>query len=323
MNSDQEPSVAHTARDVKEQSSAKSPAEAPGIAEQSNADSLATTPGAEAIVQEMDETEPISGDTSPDANETDPQEKEDIPGDENLDQWQRKMLPVMTWTILALTAFFFLASLGQLIFLHDRIWRGSEQALKAVPDTLAGARPEDALAASSFDALAELELYVLERRYHQANVFLMSRVWVRYLGFVTGMILALIGAIFVLGKLREPRYDVKTRMPGGQFSFSGTSPGLLLVLVGLLLMGTTMIVHRPIDVRDKAIYVDDQALSVLFAPPTPLPTATSTAPAATATPDAAKEASPAATATPSATPTERADDLDIPPTPVIDPTKQP
>ena len=48
---------------------------------------------------------------------------------------------------------------------------------------------------------------MIKQRYHQANVLLMAGVRVRYPGLVTGMILALIGAVFVLGKIREERTE--------------------------------------------------------------------------------------------------------------------
>lgn len=54
-----------------------------------------------------------------------------------------------------------------------------------------------------FKILALLEADALHRRYHQANATMLARVWTRQLGFLTGMILALVGAAFVLGRLQE------------------------------------------------------------------------------------------------------------------------
>jgi hypothetical protein len=47
---------------------------------------------------------------------------------------------------------------------------------------------------------AVLEADALQRRYHQANANMLARVWTRQLGFITGMLLALVGAAFILGR---------------------------------------------------------------------------------------------------------------------------
>ena len=54
------------------------------------------------------------------------------------------------------------------------------------------------------DALA-LEQELVARRYEQANLMLSTSLWTRLMGFITGMILALVGAAFILGKLQEDR----------------------------------------------------------------------------------------------------------------------
>jgi hypothetical protein len=180
-----------------------------------------------------------------------------------LSRWQRKLLPFMMYMVLGLTIFFFLASLVQLLFLHGRIWEGTKVGSQAFPEVLPRleqATSEDMLAAGRIDTLASLELYLLERRYHQANVALMARVWVRYLGFVTGMALALVGATFILGKLREPPSEVSGEFAGGKLSFAGASPGILLVVVGVALMLTTIVTHHRIEVIDQPVFLQADQL---------------------------------------------------------------
>jgi hypothetical protein len=177
--------------------------------------------------------------------------------DEDVKTWQENLLPFMMKMIAALAVFFLLASVTQLVYLHGAI--DKRNALDKTPLSVITeeslTNSSEVVEASHFNALAQLELYTIERRYHQANMFLMSRVWVRYLGFVTGMTLALIGATFILGKMREPPSEVEAGTSVVKFAFAGASPGMFLVLAGLVLMLATMIVHYKIDVSDAAVYV--------------------------------------------------------------------
>lgn len=121
------------------------------------------------------------------------------------DAWQRALLPFMMWTVALLTAFFFVASIIQLYDLQNRITAGPTLDLQQLFDDrqLVAAREggPGTLELARWKILTTLEKGAVERRYHQANVLLMSRVWIHYLGFVTGMILALVGAVFILGRL--------------------------------------------------------------------------------------------------------------------------
>jgi hypothetical protein len=177
--------------------------------------------------------------------------------DSKLSAWQTNLLPLMTYMIVGLAIFFFLASFVQLAYLHWSILGGSRADACEPLDVLSHdslLTPEEVLSASRLQMLATLECFVLERRYHQANVSLMSSVWIRYLGFVTGMILALVGASFVLGKLREPPSKMGVGTAVARFSFEGTSPGIILAGLGVVLMLTTITVRHEFAVVDRPVY---------------------------------------------------------------------
>jgi len=150
--------------------------------------------------------------------------------------WQKKLLPLMIGMLAVLAFFFFVASFIQLYYLHTRIEDAPKLDLAqafSIPDSGGAATDIGKLDYSKWKALSILEGYSLQRRYHQANVLLMSRVWTRYLGFVTGMILAFVGAAFILGKLREP--ETKLDSEGiWKFSLTTASPGLILAVCVLL-----------------------------------------------------------------------------------------
>ena len=168
-------------------------------------------------------------------------------------RWQVRLLPLMSRMIIGLTVFFFAASLGQLIYL--------DRAVEHVPTTdfarLGIGAPDAAqrLASPEFRVLASLDAALLERKYHQANVFLMGRLWTSYLGFVTGMILALVGAVFILGKMREETSELNTSGAAGTMTLRSSSPGIVLAALGVVLMITTIVTNHPIQTADAPVFV--------------------------------------------------------------------
>ncbi|MEW9799173.1 hypothetical protein [Alteromonas sp. CYL-A6] len=179
--------------------------------------------------------------------------------DEN-SAWQNKLLPFMIIMLITLTLFFFIATLVQLYDLNDRVQNAPvlpKAQLEAPPAT------DQPLVNTQWQHLILLEANVLEQRYHQANVLLLSRIWTRYLGFITGMIMALVGAVFVLGKLQEPATKLDASVTLSEGSKFGTglatqSPGLVLATLGTALMLTTILTHHEISVSDGPVYTSVQ-----------------------------------------------------------------
>jgi hypothetical protein len=173
-------------------------------------------------------------------------------------EWQERLLPTMTRMVVGLTIFFFVATLVQLAYLHWTISRSPAVAVHETLETLtldSSATRDEVQAASELKIMAALEAYVLQRRYHQASVLLMASIWTRYLAFVTGMILALVGCSFILGKLQEPASEVSGESQLGGISLKSSSPGLILAALGVALMLTTMIMQHEITVRDAPLYL--------------------------------------------------------------------
>jgi hypothetical protein len=161
----------------------------------------------------------------------------------------------MIGMLVVLTLFFFVASLYQLKVLHGEMTKVSSIDLSPALSMLEmgelNISDKDKMDAAIWKTLSILEGNALQRRYHQANAILMSRIWTRYLGFVTGMTLALVGAAFVLGKLREPESTLDVEGTSiGKLSIASASPGLTLAFLGTVLMVTTIVVHNKIEVRD-------------------------------------------------------------------------
>ena len=179
-------------------------------------------------------------------------------------RWQRRLLPLMVRMIVSLTLFFFLASLAQLVFLHWSIIKAPELQLDTARISAAASAKADfdqLLAAAKLNALIELEGQALQRHYHQANVLLMARLWIRYLGFVTGMILSLVGAVFILGKLQVSTSELAAKVEGAELSFKSASPGLILAILGVALMLTTILTHHRIETTDNAVYLREYSIA--------------------------------------------------------------
>jgi hypothetical protein len=171
--------------------------------------------------------------------------------------WQRRLLPLMASVLVVASVAFLVFSLAQTNAVRARIENvpltSVEWVLDAACDTEALAFSERQ-ACTQMKAAVLLEVYTIQRRYHQANAALMVRAWIKYLGFLTGMMIGIVGAVFILGRLAEPRSELTAEGLAGKFSLSSMSPGLILVTLGMVLMITTVVVNPPTDVGDAAVY---------------------------------------------------------------------
>lgn len=171
--------------------------------------------------------------------------------------WQRRLLPLMATVLVVASTAFLGFSLVQTNAMRARIENVPQTSVELILDpvcereTLTFAERQ---ACSEMKAAVLLEVYTIQRRYHQANAALMVRAWIKYLGFLTGMMIGIVGAVFILGRLAETRSELTAEGPAGKFSLSSMSPGLILVTLGTVLMITTVLVNPPTDVGDAAVY---------------------------------------------------------------------
>jgi len=174
--------------------------------------------------------------------------------------WQRHLLPLMVGTVVVGGAFFLIASALDIAFINRHVARHEsvnlDPALAAL-ERLGAGSGENALSAARFRMLASLEGSALDRRYHQANALLLFSVLTRYLGFMTGMILSLVGAVFILGKVSEAPTELDATTLAGKWGVRSSSPGILLATLGTVLMITAMQVQFDIKVADVPIYLSE------------------------------------------------------------------
>lgn len=169
-------------------------------------------------------------------------------------KWQKKLMPWILAIVTFVLLFFLVTTVIQVFYLQQRI--------QAAPDVSVTFRETDSQtpAQELWRSLLTLEQQSIQQRFHLAQVILMSRLWTIYLGFLTGMILALVGAAFILGKLRGTMSELSGKAGGGELTFKSASPGLIMTVLGTALMITTILTPQKISVKEGPLYVGSMQL---------------------------------------------------------------
>lgn len=170
---------------------------------------------------------------------------------------QRLALPVMIALLVGGAVFFAGTSLYELRALYARLEPPASRVdVSALASAPADAAPEAVIAARRFAVLAAMEAEAIDRRYRLANSVMLARVWTRQLGFVTGMLLAIVGAAFILGRLNDPPTELKGEGQGISGSLSTSSPGIVLAVLGSGLMAMTLAIPFKVETFDRNVYLD-------------------------------------------------------------------
>ncbi|MEP6596706.1 MAG: SDR family NAD(P)-dependent oxidoreductase, partial [Ginsengibacter sp.] len=111
-------------------------------------------------------------------------------------------------------------------------------------------------------SLVKMEEHSINRRYNQGGVLLMSRIYIKYLGFFTGMILAIVGSVFIISKLKEDVSELEGSIQDKtKFKLISSSPGIIFGVLGTALMMTTILTHSEISVKDMPLYLNTYNIS--------------------------------------------------------------
>jgi hypothetical protein len=194
-----------------------------------------------------------------------------IAKDRELASWRRRLLPLMSGVLLALTGVFVVASFWQIHDIQQRIdapnQSTADSVFRLLEQQIGSGRVAMPAGYADVRIVAALETDALSRRYRHASSALLARTWTRYMGFLTGMIMALVGAAFVLGRLEEGETQFTGEAQGAKWAFITTSPGLILAALGSGLMLTALIVKADVDIKDGSAYAPLlSAMSVRQAP---------------------------------------------------------
>jgi len=182
--------------------------------------------------------------------------------------WQRKLLPWMVGLPSLLIIAFIILATQQANQLNKEIkGYGQSQIDQSLPlpnDTTNNFIVVANLEYVKLYALAKLEEESMDRRYSQAGVLLMARVYTVYLGFFTGMLLAIVGSIFIISKLSEKKSTMDIAYKEQiKLQLISSSPGIIFAVLGTGLMIATIIQHNNIDVKDTPLFLNYPAIQQL------------------------------------------------------------
>lgn len=161
-------------------------------------------------------------------------------------RWQRQLLPFLVCSLGVLTLFFCVTIAWETRYIQSRMESAAEIDLR--PAVNQGFRTNGAFL---------LEADLIDRRYRVANAAALSRIYLMFLGFGTGMVMALVGATFVLGKISEPETSIDGEGSSFKASLRSGSPGVILAFFGTVLMLSTIYSKTDISVSDRAVYMGE------------------------------------------------------------------
>jgi hypothetical protein len=84
----------------------------------------------------------------------------------------------------------------------------------------------------------------------------MSRIVVKQLSFITGIVMALLGALFILGKVSELSSKVEGGTAQWHIGINSASPGLILSFFGTVLLVISLSSEINLSTRERAVYVN-------------------------------------------------------------------
>lgn len=172
-----------------------------------------------------------------------PTQRSEDPND--IAAWRRKVFPWATRFLVWSAVVFALLTVAQLAWLQWHIMGTSPTAAGSdVRDQLSGA-----------GAHIHLELTLIERRYAQSNALLLSRTWVKYLGFLTGMLMLFVGATYIIGRFVEHEARLEVGYAGTKGVLTASSPGIIVSTLGTVVIVMSIYINHDIDTRDGAVYL--------------------------------------------------------------------
>lgn len=164
---------------------------------------------------------------------------------------------ILIAVLLGTSGFFLYKSYSQLNNVLGLIWE--QEVLHTVK--LLSNDDEFELKSSTEEKLFELQLRAtLEHdtmilRQHLTRAALSTRTWMRFMSLMFGSILIVIGSTFILGKVSsDDASTAKVESRGWKGSLSTSSPGVLLVFFGVVLVAIPNISSQIIESNDTSSF---------------------------------------------------------------------
>lgn len=180
-------------------------------------------------------------------------------------QWQKRLLPFLVGVPIALAFVFIVLATVQLNDFKSAIYSKQQNDLiGAVIPLPKEAKKLNNAEYTKWVTLVHMEQESLDKRYKQAGFLLISRVFTKYLGFFTGMILAIVGAAFIIAKLSEGQTVIDaTVTEQAKVNIASSSPGIIFGVLGTTLMLATILTHSDISVQEEPMYLNANTMQVI------------------------------------------------------------
>lgn len=175
----------------------------------------------------------------------------------NLARWQTRLVPLMVSMVVFAALFFSVVSIREFEAVRLTLEHRPSQ-LNAVLhdyDRLSPGNFEEGLSVVGKKAALVLEHEAVAYRYQQAHAIILARLWTRFMAFTTGTLMALIGAAFILGKIREAPSELAGSTQGISVSMRSASPGIMLAALGTILIVAALFSYFEVRTTDPPSYV--------------------------------------------------------------------
>jgi len=171
-------------------------------------------------------------------------------------KWQNKLAPWLIAMPTLLVIIFIVLATRQMIQFNKLLdVRRGETMVEAI-NAQTEKSVKDNLEYVKWITLAMMEEESYNKRYNQAGFLIMSRIFTKYLGFFTGMVLAIVGAVFIIGKIKEDTTQIEGSMADQtKLKLVSSSPGIIFGVLGTILMLSTILQHTEVQVRDAPLYL--------------------------------------------------------------------
>ena len=154
---------------------------------------------------------------------------------------------------------FIVVSMFQLQQINSKIESGKSTAVKEMTKNITS-NTSLSQQQYNFITLALLEEESLTERYNQGHYSLVSRTFRQFLGFFTGIIMIIVGSLFILLKLKEKVDMSAFKGEIWKATLATSSPGVAFGVLGTLLIGIASINEDKINVRDSGLYLTKEYL---------------------------------------------------------------
>ena len=124
---------------------------------------------------------------------------------------------------------------------------------------LADVAPNDkSFSPDAFIARAKvaLEIDVMAHRAQRSSALLSTRTWLRFMSLIYGAILTVIGAAFVLGRVRSSKIETTAEYGDFKASVISSSPGLILAFLGCVLIVVPNVSQQTISIDDTSSFIE-------------------------------------------------------------------